>query len=279
MHFFILLFVVGSTVLVNGKTLDCEYTTREYQVVLKPEILSGTNSFDYGVSLVLDELDAIENASLIDFKVSRSSLKFKNVTSFKYHAQQRADTQLKITMKSRQKKVDEPADFVLKFSNADPTLACIPLKIADTYSEYAEVKFELDFHVANGKVMTKSAMSYSIDMPPSVQFSQSAPVNLSSIFTNSAKKLTYSGDEIIAQPVGQSIQQTAEFDIRLSGGKFKASIMMLEIGKNFKTEFSFRIKGKDINENILITAQQFARQLSRTSSVALYAGSTTHCEE
>ena len=279
MRFFILLFVVGSTVLVDGKKSDCEYTSREYQVVLKPEILSGANSFADGVSLVLDELQSIENAGLIDFKVSRSSLNVKNVTSAKYAAEDRDDLQMKITMKSREKKADEPADFVLKFSNADPTLACVSLKIADAYSDYAEKKVELDFHVANGKVMTKSATSYSIDMPPNEKFTQSTHVNLSSIFTNSAQKLTYSGRAVIAQPAGLSIQQTAEFNIRLAGSKFKASIILLEIGEKSKVEFSFRIKGNDIGENILSTAQEFASALSLASSVALFAGSTAECSE
>ena len=279
MRFFILLFVVGSAILVHGKKSDCEYTSREYQVVLNPEILSGTNSFTDGVSLVLDELETIENARLIDFKVSRLSLKFKNITSGKYSVEHQEDLQMKITMKSRQKQVDEPADFVLKFSNADPTLACVSLKIANAYSDYVEKKIELDFHVANGKVMTKSATSYTVDMPPSVKFPQWNHVNLSSIFTNSAQKLTYSGRAIIAQPTGEATQQTAEFEIRLFSRKFKASIMVLEIGEKSKVEFSFRIKGDNIDENILITAQKFASALSLVPSIALFAGSMAQCSE
>lgn len=236
-------------------------------------------SFADGVSLLLDELETIENAGLIDFKVSRLSLKFKNVTSGKYSVEHREDLQMKITMKSRLKKVNEPADFVLKFSNADPTLACVPMKIADAYTDYVEKKIELDFHVANGKVMTKSATSYSVDMFPSVKFSQSTHVNLSSIFTNSAQKLTYSGRAIIAQPAGQATQQTAEFEIRLFGSKFKASVVVLEIGAKSKVEFSFRIKGTDVDDNVLMTAQNFASALSLVPSVALFAGSTAQCSE
>jgi hypothetical protein len=279
MYFFVVLLVVSTTALINGKKLECEYSSREYQIVLKPELVSGTNSFAYGVSLVLDELSAIEKAAVLDFKVSRSSLKFKNVTSIKYYAQNVDDLQFKITMKSRQKAFDAPADFVLKFSNSDPTLACIPLKIADIYSKYAEDKFELDLHALNGKVMTKSAMSYSVDMPSSLRFSQFAPVNVSSIFVNAANKLTHSGRPIIAQSVGTAVQLTAEFEIRIFGGKFKASIILLDMNDSPRAEFSFRIKGTDVDENILITAQKVASELSRISSIALFAEASTICPD
>jgi hypothetical protein len=279
MHFFILLFAMGSTILVVAKTPDCDYTSREYQIVLKPEIASGANSFADGISLVLNELEKIENTGLIDFKLTRSSLKIKNITSGKYFIENPDDLQMKITMKSREKKIGEPADFVLKFSNADPSLACVPLKIAKAFTDYVEKKIELDLHVTNGKVMTKSATSYTVDMPTSMKFTQSTVVNLSSIFTNSAQKLTYSGQSIIAQPAGKSIQKTAEFEIRLFGSKFKATVMALEIGEKSKFEFSFRIKGSDVDENVLNTAQDFAKAFSLVPSVALFAGSDAHCSE
>jgi hypothetical protein len=112
-------------------SLDCEYTSREYQVVLRPEIV--TPSFKTGVNQVLDELSKIEKAKEIDFKVSLSSLKFKNVTVSEYISADIRDTtdfNLPLRFKSRHKKASEPADIVMKTSNADPELACLPLKVS-----------------------------------------------------------------------------------------------------------------------------------------------------
>jgi len=279
MHILIQFCVLLSIVLVDGKKSDCEYTSREYQIVLKPDILSGKNSFIYGVSLVLAELAVIENAGFLDFKVTRSSLTVKNVTSAKFSAEHPEDLNMKITMKSRQKKLDEPGDFVLKFSNADPSLACVPLQLDNLYAEHAERKFELDLHAVNGKIMTKSAMSYSIDMPSTVMFRQTAPVNLSSIFLNSAKKLTQSGRTVIAQPAGMATQETAEFNMRIAGAKVKGVIILLQRGDTPRAEFSFRLKGNDLNEDILITAQKLASVMSRLPLIALFAGSTDQCGE
>ena len=280
MHIFIeLCALLAIVVLIDGKTSQCEYTSREYQIVLRADILSGNNSFASGVSMVLDELDAIENSGFLDFKVSRSSLTIKNVTSGKYSVQHPEDLNMKITMKSRQKKPNEPADFVLKFSNADPSLACVALQVDSTYADHVERKFELDFHAINGKIMTKSAISYTVDMPSSVKFTQTEPVNLSSIFLNSAKKLTQSGRAIIAQPVGQSTQETAEFMMRIAGAKVKGVIILLERAQSGKSEFSFRVSGNDPNENILMTAQQLASTISRSPVIAQYAGSSEQCGE
>lgn len=268
-----------SAIFVYGKSLECNYTSREYQIVLKPDIVSGRNTFSHGVLLVLDELDAMEQSGLIDFTVSRSSLKFKNITSAKYLSQSTEDLTMKITMKSRQKNTSEQADFVLKFSNADPNLACVPLTINNIYVDHTEMKFELDFHAVNGKVMTKSAMSYTVDMPSKVKFTQTLPVNLSTIFVNSAQKLTYSGRHIVGQPVDQILQETAEFYLRLSSTKIKASITLIGSNEDARAEFSFRIKDHDVTDQVLSTAQKLASELSRVSTIALFAGSNIQCGE
>jgi hypothetical protein len=111
-------------------SFDCEYSSREYQVVLRPDLLM--SSFETGVMRVIDELAKIENANILNFKVSRSSLKFKNVSVVRYIPDNNRDAKdfyIPIKFKSRQKKIDEPADIVLKLSNADPALTCMPLTV------------------------------------------------------------------------------------------------------------------------------------------------------
>ena len=111
---------------------DCEYSSREYQVVLRPGILSG--SFKTGINQILNELTLIEKANLLDFKVSVSSLKFKNESYTEYiPADNRNpnDFILPLRFKSRQKKANEPSDIVMKTSNADPVLACLPVTVSD----------------------------------------------------------------------------------------------------------------------------------------------------
>jgi hypothetical protein len=112
-------------------SLDCEYSSREYQVVLRPEIVAA--SFKTGVTQVLDELSKIEKAKEIDFKVSLSSLKYKNVSVSEYvsaEIRDATDFNVPLRFKSRRKKATEPADIVMKTSNADPELACLPLKVS-----------------------------------------------------------------------------------------------------------------------------------------------------
>ncbi len=41
-------------------SMDCEYSLREYQVVLRPDLLM--KSFENGVMRIVDELAKIENA-------------------------------------------------------------------------------------------------------------------------------------------------------------------------------------------------------------------------
>ena len=68
----------------------------------------------------LDESTKIEEAAVIAFNVSVSSLKYKNVSFVEY---------VPVRFKSRRKKVDEPADIVMKISNPDPEISCWPLQV------------------------------------------------------------------------------------------------------------------------------------------------------
>lgn len=111
---------------------SCDYSSREYQVVLRPGILSGL--FKTGINQILSELTAIEKANALDFKVSVSSLKFKNESYTEYipaNNRNPNDFILPLRFKSRQKKADEPSDIVMKASNADPVLACLPVTVSD----------------------------------------------------------------------------------------------------------------------------------------------------
>jgi hypothetical protein len=111
--------------------MDCEYSSREYQVALRTELM--TPSFTTAINKILDELTEIERAQVIDFKVSVSSLKFKNVSVTEYilpSIRDTTDVNIPLRFKSRQKKASEPADIVMKTSNPDPELACWPLKVS-----------------------------------------------------------------------------------------------------------------------------------------------------
>ena len=96
--------------------MDYEYSSREYQVVLRSDLL--VNSFEAGVTWILEELTKIEDSKTINFKVSRSSLKFKNVSVVRYVSDNNRDSKdfyIPVKFKSRKNKVDEPADIVMKF--------------------------------------------------------------------------------------------------------------------------------------------------------------------
>ena len=111
-------------------SLECEYSSREYQVVLRPPMM--IPSFKAGVMQVLDELTKIAEAGVMDFKVSASSLKFKNVSFTEYvssNIRDPSDFHVPLRFKSRQKKANESADIVMKISNADPEIACWPLEV------------------------------------------------------------------------------------------------------------------------------------------------------
>jgi hypothetical protein len=63
----------------NVLSLDCEYSSREYQVVFRPSIM--LPSFKAGLMQVVDKLTKIKQTGMINFKISASSLKLKNVSS------------------------------------------------------------------------------------------------------------------------------------------------------------------------------------------------------
>lgn len=99
-------------------------------MTIRPEILK--NSFKSGITLILDELTKIEKDPEVDFKVSLSSLKYKNVSVTEYilpSTRDVTDLYVPLRFKSRQKKANEPADIVMKTSNADPELACLSLDV------------------------------------------------------------------------------------------------------------------------------------------------------
>ena len=261
MYLVIFYLACGSIILVDSIKLECEHSSREYQVVLRSDIMTGANSFVDGVMMVIDELTAIERAGIIDFQVNRSSLKITNITVVKYQALLSNDLRLAVQMKSRQKKTNEPADFVFKISNADPILACVSLDVASVYVNNTDVKFELDFHAVNGKTMSKSAISYKI-MPKVATFNPFTQVNTTSLLTNARQILTYSGSDIIAVPGIEEVQFTAEFDVRLANKKHEATIFLLKNAEEFQCEFSIRIKGYDVNPDHLIVAEQVVNHLS-----------------
>ena len=114
----------------NIMSMGCEHTSREYQVNLRSDLLA--SSFEAGVIKVIDELTKIEKTETMPFKVSRSSLKFKNISLSRYILDENRssdDFYIPSLFKSRRKKVDDPADIVMKISNPDPALACVPLKV------------------------------------------------------------------------------------------------------------------------------------------------------
>ncbi|CAM4818125.1 unnamed protein product [Rotaria magnacalcarata] len=116
------------TALLYNMSLNCEYSSQEYQVVLQPDILM--NSFENGVMQVISELAKIEKNNIMNFKVSKSSLAFKNVSLARYtidNSRDLSDFYLKPVFKSRRNKPTKPADIVMKFSAEDPELVCIQL--------------------------------------------------------------------------------------------------------------------------------------------------------
>lgn len=119
------------------RSMTFEYSSREYQIVLRPDLL--LNLFETGVMRVINELTKIEDANLMQLKVSRSSLKFKNVTFTRYIAdddRDQADFYVRPVFKSRQNKVTEPADIMTKISNVDPALACVQLSVNFSFCSF-----------------------------------------------------------------------------------------------------------------------------------------------
>ncbi|UJR29162.1 hypothetical protein I4U23_010376 [Adineta vaga] len=252
--------------------MDCEYSSREYQVVLRPDLL--INSFEAGVMRIFEELDRIEDAKRIPFKLSRSSLKFKNETLVSYThdlSRNSEDFFIPITFKSRRKKPTEAADIVMKMSNADPAITCTPLTVSENYTNSTKIKFELDIHAENGFLRAQSAHSYTTDL--SIDFNQTSSINISDILIDAATKMTYSQEPLIIVPksTNKFVVQTAEFKINLANEKVGAMIMFYKKLDSIKSEFSFRIKGSTVDRKVLLVAQQLVIELSQITNIALYS--------
>ncbi|CAF0944520.1 unnamed protein product [Adineta ricciae] len=252
--------------------MECEYSSREYQVVLRPDIFD--NSFESGVLRVLDELIKIGNTKLIPFEISQSSLKLKNQTLVPYTldaSRQSNDFFIPVIFKSRRKKPTHPADIVMKISNADPALTCIPLTISDNYKNNTKAKFELDLYAEGGRLTARSAYSFTVDL--SMNFNQTSAINMSDILTDAAAKFTYSKQPLIIVPVSATkiTMQTAEFNIKLVGQKIGATMQFYRKPNGIKAEFSFRVKGLTVEREVLLAAQNLVLQLSQKSTIALYA--------
>lgn len=115
-----------------------------------------------------------------------------------------------------------------------------------------------------------SASSYITDLP--LDFDQTTPINLSSILPD-VGKLTRSGQSFIIKPNshGQTFMKSAEFTLNLAGQKSKAEIIFYQRLNNVKAEFSFRIKGKNVEPEALRVAKQLGSRLSKIRAIALYA--------
>lgn len=111
-------------------SMDCEYSSYEYQVYLRSDLM--VDSFKDGVMQVLDELSTIEQKKIFPFKVSRSSLNYLNVSLTYYVLDNNRDINdfyVKPVFKSRKKKPSKPTDLVMKLSDIDPLAVCIKLTV------------------------------------------------------------------------------------------------------------------------------------------------------
>ena len=129
----------------------------------------------------------------------------------------------------------------------------------------------MDVYAENGRILPKSAISYTIDLP--LDFQQTSTINLSKYLPNVATELTLSDLPLIIVPdfIGLVTMQTAEFDIRLSDERFQASIFLLQRANGLQTEFSFKIKDTNINWKVLLAAQQLIAKISQIPSIAQFA--------
>lgn len=129
----------------------------------------------------------------------------------------------------------------------------------------------MDVYAENGRILPKSAISYTIDLP--FDFQQTSTINLSKYLPNAATELSVSGLPLIIVPdlIGLVTMQTAEFDIRLLGEKFQASIFLLQRASGLQTEFSFKIKDTNVDWEVLLAAQQLIAKISQIPSIAQFA--------
>ena len=132
-------------------------------------------------------------------------------------------------------------------------------------------KFELDVYAENGRIIAKTAHSFTVD--PAMKYDQLASINMSKVFVDLSSQLTRSGEPLIVvpDPLGAVPMQTAEFDMRLGNEKVKATIFLLQRITGFQSEFSFKVKDETVGRQVLLASQQLMVELSRSSSVALFA--------
>jgi hypothetical protein len=256
---------------VEGKQFDCQYNSREFQIHLNEQIFAEelNSTFSQGVEQVMRSLKKIEeNDSSLKLQIVDSSLNIFQMKLIRYSPMNPMNLRQSIRMKSREKKLNGALDFVLKFSNVEPILSCFHLKISDQYRDVSEEKVELDLHAINGKIMSKTAMSYTINADDFIGQDENRTIDLSQVFPNLSKQISLNKKEsIIVQSLKSGVQLTAEIPFRLHGEKLKGVITYLNIQGKVKTEFSFRLKGTDFNEEFLFAAQEFARLLSLESSI------------
>ncbi len=126
-------------------------------------------------------------------------------------------------------------------------------------------------YAENARIIAKTAQSYTIDLP--LGFDRTSSINISKFLTNAASKLTHSGLPLIIVPdsIGLVTMQTAEFDIRLLGQKFEATVFLLQRESGLQSEFSFKIKDENVDWEILLAAQHLIAEMSKIPSIALFA--------
>lgn len=136
--------------------------------------------------------------------------------------------------------------------------------------DFVKTKFELDVYAENGRILPKTAISYTLDLP--LGFQQASPINISKYLVDSASKLSQSGQPIFIIPdsVGTVTMQTAEFDIRLEGEKFGATVFLIQRSSGLQSEFSFKIKDDKFNWQMLLAAQRLIAEMSRIRSIAVF---------
>ncbi len=124
----------------------------------------------------------------------------------------------------------------------------------------------------NGRILPKTGHSFTIDLP--LSFDQLSSINISSYLPKAATKLTRSGRSIIVvpDPIGRVTMQTAEFNIRVAGEQLKAEIFLLQRASGMQSEFSFKVKDGSAVRDILLVSEQLVAEISRMSTIALFAG-------
>lgn len=104
-------------------------------------------------------------------------------------------------------------------------------------------------------------------------FDRTSAINISKYLVDAASQFTRCGLPIIIVPdaIGLVTMQTAEFNIRLVGQKLEATIFLLQRSSGLQSEFSFKIKGTNVDWQVLLASQQLIADMSRRSSIAQFS--------